>query len=275
MVMTRSNNRCAATVLAACLCSTAAAAEVSSFDCLIKPYLVADVSTREQGIVDSFLVERGDLIEKGQVLVQLDAEVEQAAVELARGQTEMQAEIEEKRTSLDYAKRQFERIDELYRKKGTSFNDRDEASTEALRAELQLRQAEQRQQVAKLELQRATRLLERRTIHSPITGVVLERMLSPGESVEDRPIIRVAQINLVNVEVILPVDHFGAIKKGMQAEVMPKYPGATAHTATVTVVDRVVDAASNTFGVRLELPNPDLEIPGGVRCSVSFKEQSG
>lgn len=263
------------TLLTVSLTAGATAQELSGFDCLIKPYLVADVSTREQGIVDEFLVSRGDLIEQGQILVELDAEVERAAVELARGRTEMQAEIEEMRTSLDYAQRQFKRIDELYRKKGTSFNDRDEASTEALRAELQLRQAEQREKVAKLELQRATKLLERRTIRSPVTGVVLERMLSPGESVEDRPIIRVAQINLVNVEVIIPVRFFGSVKAGMQAEVMPKYPGATAHTATVTVVDRVVDAASDTFGVRLELPNPDYEIPGGVRCSIQFKNEAG
>ena len=183
----------------------------------------------------------------------------------------MQAEIEEKRTNLDYAKRQFKRVDELYRKKGISFTDRDEASTEALLADLILSQAEKRMEIAKLELLRATKLLKRRTIHSPITGVVLQRLLSPGESVKDKPIIRVAQINIVNVEVIIPVEHFGSVNIGMQAEVMPKYPGATSRTATVTVVDRVVDAASDTFGVRLELQNPDLKIPGGVRCSIHFR----
>lgn len=266
--------RCASGVLVLSLSAGTAAGDFSSFDCLIKPYLVADVSTREQGIVDKFLVKRGDLIEQGQVLVQLDSEVEQAAVDLARGRTEMQAEIEEMRTSHEYAQRQFKRIDKLYKKKGTSFTNRDEASTEALRAELQLRQAEQREQVAKLELQRATRLLERRTINSPVTGVVLERMLSPGESVEDRPIIRVAQINLVNVEVIIPVKHYGSVEVGMQADVMPKYPGAISQTATVTVVDRVIDAASDTFGVRLELPNPDYVIPGGVRCSIQFRDNT-
>ena len=40
--------------------------------------------------------------------------------------------------------------------------------------------------------------------------------------------------------------------------------------ATVTAVDPVVDAASNTFGVRLELPNLDRAVPGGIRCEVSF-----
>ena len=44
--------------------------------------------------------------------------------------------------------------------------------------------------------------------------------------------------------------------------------------ATVTVVDRVLDAASGTFGVRLALPNPDLLLPAGIRCKISFENQA-
>jgi multidrug efflux pump subunit AcrA (membrane-fusion protein) len=103
-----------------------------------------------------------------------------------------------------------------------------------------------------------------------VEGVVVERMMSPGESAENRPIVKIARIDPLNVEIIVPVDDFGAIRVGMQAEVTPRYPGATVQKATVTVVDRVVDAASDTFGVRLLLPNPDYESPGGVRCGIRF-----
>jgi hypothetical protein len=41
-------------------------------------------------------------------------------------------------------------------------------------------------------------------------------------------------------------------------------------TATVTVVDQVFDAASGTFGVRFDLPNPDGSLPAGQRCRVTF-----
>ena len=47
-------------------------------------------------------------------------------------------------------------------------------------------------------------------------------------------------------------------------------PGGGVHEATVAVVDRVVDAASATFGVRLELPNPNYALPGGLRCDIRF-----
>jgi multidrug efflux pump subunit AcrA (membrane-fusion protein) len=40
----------------------------------------------------------------------------------------------------------------------------------------------------------------------------------------------------------------------------------------VAIVDRVLDPASDTFGVRLELPNPRGELLAGVRCKVSFTD---
>lgn len=258
-------------VLVVALSTNVRSQELDGFDCLINPYLVADVSTREEGIVHEFLVNRGDLIEKGQILVKLDAEVEAAAVELARARTQMKAEIDEKRANRDFTKRHLKRIEGLYEKKATTLLEKDEAATDALLASLILRQTMHRKELAEFELARAQELFKRRTIYSPITGVVLQRMLSPGETVNDRPIIRVAQINVVKVEVIIPVKYFGQVHEGMQAQVMPKYPGASARVATVTVVDRVVDAASDTFGVRLELQNPDLKIPAGVRCEVEFK----
>ena len=46
------------------------------------------------------------------------------------------------------------------------------------------------------------------------------------------------------------------------------------HRAEVTVVDRVVDAASGTFGVRLALPTPDYALPAGLNCRVRFREES-
>jgi multidrug efflux pump subunit AcrA (membrane-fusion protein) len=38
------------------------------------------------------------------------------------------------------------------------------------------------------------------------------------------------------------------------------------------VIDPVIDAASETFGVRLILPNPNHTIPAGIRCSVEWRD---
>lgn len=56
----------------------------------------------------------------------------------------------------------------------------------------------------------------------------------------------------------------------MRAQIMPEAPVNGAYEARVTVVDRVVDAASGTFGVRLELPNPGYKLPAVLKCKARF-----
>ena len=68
----------------------------------------------------------------------------------------------------------------------------------------------------------------------------------------------------------LPVVYFQNLKMGMTAKVYPAPPIGSMYQATVTVVDRVFDPASGTFGVRLALPNPGNLLPGGQRCKISF-----
>ena len=63
---------------------------------------------------------------------------------------------------------------------------------------------------------------------------------------------------------------FGSVELGMKAEVRPELPNVGVQIATVRIVDRVIDARSGTFGVRLELPNADLAIPSGLHCQVRF-----
>jgi multidrug efflux pump subunit AcrA (membrane-fusion protein) len=42
----------------------------------------------------------------------------------------------------------------------------------------------------------------------------------------------------------------------------------------VSIVDRVIDAASGTFGVRLTMPNPGHAVPAGLKCMVEFPGQA-
>jgi multidrug efflux pump subunit AcrA (membrane-fusion protein) len=76
-------------------------------------------------------------------------------------------------------------------------------------------------------------------------------------------------VDPLNVELVLPAAMYGKIKRGDRAEVTPETP-ARSFPARVSVVDRVVDAASGTFGVRLELRNPENAIPAGAKCKARF-----
>jgi multidrug efflux pump subunit AcrA (membrane-fusion protein) len=118
-------------------------------------------------------------------------------------------------------------------------------------------------------------VLNQRTLRSPVDGVVVERLLVPREYRNEQSLIlTLAQIDPLRVEVFVPTAHFGQIRTGSKAVVRPEEPIGGIYTATTTVVDQVLDAASNTFGVRLALPNPGLRLPAGIRCKVSFEMHS-
>ena len=67
-------------------------------------------------------------------------------------------------------------------------------------------------------------------------------------------------------DVILPTHLFGAVAPGDEMEIRPEAPLDQTYVTTVSIVDRVLDGASGTFGVRLLLENRDHQLPGGLRC---------
>lgn len=212
---------------------------------LIEPHKVVLVSSQVPGVLDDVAVERGAQVKKGEIIAQLKSGLERAAVDLASAQ-------------LAFAKRRADRNAELFEKEMLSAHERDEMDTEIQLADLQLRQAQER--------------LKMRTIRSPIHGVIVERYRSSGEFASEEPILKIAQLDPLNVEVILPFERFGAIKTGMIGEIQPEEPIGGLYQAKVVIVDQVIDAASGTFGVRLELPNPDYRLPAGLRCRVRFPD---
>jgi multidrug efflux pump subunit AcrA (membrane-fusion protein) len=113
-----------------------------------------------------------------------------------------------------------------------------------------------------------------RTLRSPIDGVVVDQARFPGELVdggEGKPyILKIAQTHPLRVKMILPAAYFGRIKPGMKADVVPEKPADGRYTATVINVDKMIDAASGTFQVRMEQPNPGGALPGGLKCKVSL-----
>ncbi len=248
----------------------------SGFDCMIEPHSVTDVSTRAEGVLDEILVKRGDIVRKDQIVAKLESSLETIALEFASARAQMKGEVESSRATLAYMLRQRVRITELYEDKAISFNEKDKADTDVRLAETELQVALDNQRLMQIERERAARQLELRSIRSPVDGVIVEILLVPGESVEDRAreIMTIAEVDPLNVEIILPADRFGSVQVGTMAEITPLLPGGEVRVAAVAVVDRTIDAASATFGVQLQLENKDHAIPGGIRCNITFLSET-
>jgi RND family efflux transporter MFP subunit len=256
-----------------CLGWVSATAYGIELDGVIEPYMVVKVGSAIPGIIQTVNVDRGDFVKKGQVIATLQSGVEKALKEIARARAEMKANIKGKERNLDFFARKQQRSENLYKKEAMPFSQMDEVETNRILAEMQLQEALENKRLAELEYKRTVEVVKRMTIRSPVNGVVVERFLSPGEYIEDQSILKLAQIHPLNIEVIAPVSLFASIKLGMHAKVIPEVPIGGEYTAEVKIVDRVIDAASGTFGVRLEMPNPNYKLPAGLRCKVIFLDK--
>ena len=262
-------------VLLACILC-AAPVRGADFDCVIEPRQVIELRSPVEGLIQRIMVDRGDNVSKGQVLVTLDSGVERAAAAVARQRAVMEGAIRSGESRVEYSAAKSARHDELYKQKFVTADAREQAVTEKRLAEAEVKEAHDNRKLNELEYLRQNEVLRLKEIRSPFNGVVVERLMHPGEVAEAgvgrKPVLKLAEIDMLYVEVLLPADAYGKVKIGASIDVLPNAPVGGQYRATVRVVDRVLDSASETFGVRLELPNTSRKLPGGIRCKARFPD---
>jgi len=242
----------------------------SEYDCLIEPDEVVALSMAAEGVLASVDVDLGEPVKVGQPLARLDSRVEEAAVAGVRTKAAQASEVRLRQAELALAQRKAKRIEDLFKASNASAQERDEARALVDISRAKLGQAREAKHLAGLELARAEAMLARRTLISPLDGVVTERHRNAGEYVEKEPVLTIARIDPLRAEVLLPASEFGRFSRGQMVEVQlgnaPSW-----HQARVDRVDPVLDSASGSFSLRLTLPNPDNRIPSGLECRMRYR----
>lgn len=249
---------------------TLSAEVYTAADCLVLPHKVTKLSSPVMGVLSDVKVLKSDQVTKGQVVATLESTVEAAAVELAKVRAEIDSEVEEGKVNTAYDQKRKKRMDSLFQQKNISEDIKDEFERDERLAKARLQQAMDLKKIRQFELAGAQARLAQKTIKAPFDGYVLEVSKNPGEYVEEQSILTIAQLDPLNIEAILPIEFFGKVKPGMQASIHIEAFPDKSQTAKVVVVDPIGNAAAGTFGVRLELPNPNNKIPAGLKCQAKF-----
>jgi RND family efflux transporter MFP subunit len=234
--------------------------------CLVAPDHVAEVGSQVTGVLSSVHAERGDLVRKGQLLARLHAGVERASVTVAATRASADADLNAAQTKYEFQRQKLVRAEELVDENFISKQALDEVLAETNVAKQQYVQAREQHRIAQHELELAQERLKMREIRAPFAGIVAERYATVGERVEEKAMFRIARVDPLRVEIIVPAALFGTVTNGMLADVTPDLPDAKTLQAKVVLVDKMIDPASNTFRVRAELPNAKSAIPPGLRC---------
>jgi len=225
------------------------------------------------GRVQQVLVDVGDLVKQGQVLVRLDPtffeiDVQQnkAAVEASEGALASLA------VDVANAEREMKRQLDLFEQGAGSTKERDDAVTAYDRAVANRAEKAGRLAEAQKRLEYVQQQLEETQIRAPYDGAITARMVDPGESATMMPptqLVAIQEIGVLYLEFALPQELLGSVSVGapLQFEVEGVPDGAA--TGTVAVIFPAVDEMTRSFYCRAVIENPRRKYQPGLLARVN------
>lgn len=238
----------------------------AQFDGFLQPWKQVELASDESGILKSTLVMEGQRVEAGDVIAQLNSDLEKVQFDLAahlaqsRGNYMAAEKNWEKRQSV------FDQVQKMHAEKHANDN-------ELMRAELELELAVARLVAARdeligheYEMQRAKLQLDRRSIMSPISGVVSALHVSEGEYVSP---VKSEIATIVNVDQLyavfnVPSGQIAQFEPGRKFQI--QVSGGSTIEGTVEFVGVEIDAESGTVLVKLLIDNHEGLLRAGDSC---------
>jgi HlyD family secretion protein len=213
---------------------------------------LVDAVAKDALRVKEILVDEGDLVKPGQVLVRLDtatfdSQLNQAKLQVATAQERVASAnfaVVKQQSLVENAKIEFERTQKLLAQNAISQREFDtrktqfDTSTAAVaEAEAQLRTAKQEVEVAQANVTTIQTHIDDATLKSPVTGRVLYRLAEPGEMLAaGGKALTLVNLEDVYMEIYLPSEQAASLKVGAEARLTVDYAPGHAAAAYVSFV---------------------------------------
>ena len=230
------------------------------------------LSPKVAGPVNRVLVDIGDRVKAGEVVIKLDGTnfalgVKQAQAALAAAQ----AVIRQAEAQFDQAEKEYRRATELLEEKVIPQSRFDASEAAFKSAKEAVSSARARHDQAKAALETAMEHLKDAEIRSPIAGIVVERNVEIGQAVAlGDQLLRIVNQTSLNLDVDLPETDIGRLAIGTAAVITTDaFPGHE-FSGKVTVVNPMVDRKTRTFRMRIKAPNPSGKLVDGMFARVKL-----
>ncbi len=280
---------------------------VVTADAVLYPVDQANVTSKISSPVRRVLVNRGDHVRAGQLLVELEAadlaaaanesksqyEQTQAAYQTLTGatvfedKTKAQADVQAGEQTYEAAKKVYESRVALQKEGALAQKLVDDAKVAMVQAQAQLetarrhlealnqvsqreaiRGAEAQMNAAKAHFENASVQVTYAQVRSPISGVVSDRPVYPGEMPQPgSPLVAIVDISKIVARANVPVKEAASLKVGRPARITGPdgdLPG------TVTVVSPAVDPSTTTVEVWVRADNPGEKLKPGATVRVAI-----
>ena len=244
----------------------------------LQPLTQVDVGSELSGMVDEVLVDFNDTVKRGQVLARLDPQRLEATAVQARGSlASAAARLREAQATEIETGLKNGRCAKLALRQMCSADDLDASRATLARAEAAVGSAKAEVAVAKAILEERETELAKAVIHSPIDGIVLKRLIEPGQTVAavmQTPLLFTLAENLTQMELQVAVDEadVGVVAAGQRASFGVDAYALRAFPATVTQVRYAPETKDGvvTYTTVLRVDNSDLALRPGMTATAEI-----
>lgn len=224
---------------------------------------VGRLSSQVSGHVKAVNVEIGDRVKAGDVLLQLDREIEELTLQAQRAATQ------QARAELADAKRRFESARRLRKQNSISMDE-----IENREAEVKIREAALQRQLAEERRQQA--LVERHTVKAAFAGVISEKLTEIGEWIEPgNPILTLVAIDVLRIDFQVPQEFFIHIGQDSHVTATLDALPNSQFDARIDAVVPVSDPSARTFLMRVSLNEKDVRMTPGMSVHGTLRLNTG
>lgn len=240
------------------------------------PHKEATLAAVHPGRIARIASPEGSVVEEGKLVFALDDGVQQAAVRMAGSKAETTLDVELAQARWERAQNDLDRLLKLHGNENATSKELNDARSEARITRLEYELARFAHGQLALAYQREQELLDQYHARAPFTGYVAEHLKHEGESVEESEgVIRLVQVDPLKVLVDCPLTLAPSIREGDRVRVRPLDTRWDPRWGSVVLASRVADGASQTFKVKLTVPNEDAAWMSGLKVMVEFPEDNG
>lgn len=200
------------------------------------------VANELPGVVEAISFESGDTVASGDVLVRLDAAIDEAALRTRRAEAQL-------------ARQEFERLSDLLPKRAVSQSQYDEAKANFDAARARVNEAEAQ--------------LSKKVIRAPFGGKVGLRLVDQGEYLATgTAIVEINMLDPVYVDFTLSEKNLPSIATGYDVDVtVAAVPGQT-FRGSISAINSSVNPQTRAIRVRATLANPDSLLRPGMFATI-------
>jgi RND family efflux transporter MFP subunit len=225
------------------------------------------VAANEQGVLQSLLVREGERVIRGQPLAWLDRRELESAKRLAELKAASQAAVAVAQADLELKRRQRDNLLQVQQSGHANPFEVDQALAMYSKAEAQLQLAQEEIAQQHLEVERLQALIERRGVHSPIDGWVVELHRRPGEFVSSSEphVATLVRLDRLRVRFYLQPGTVEHLQVGSEVaiEVAPDW---RLIQAKIDFISPIIEAKSGLIRLDVLIDNEPLQLRSGVLC---------